>query len=1286
MGLLLACFLFGCRMSHIESARQEASPEQQPAGGEQDPEPEIEPESEPESEQTEPESLPQDRGPANPPQLSIADVTAAEGDGTLDFRVSVSRAPGAAVSVQYETENGTAAAGSDYEPASGTLQFPPGSAAALPIQVTVHDDAVAEAAETFVVRLSNAQGAGLAAAAATGTITDNDTRALVVRPGELTVLEGGSAEFAVELGSQPTGPVTVDLDDAPDLAVDPGELRFEPGTWQDARTVTVTAAQDDDSAADDPVLLRVAARGGGYDGVQESVQVTTAEDDTATLAVSGARAAEGAGRLRFELTLTAASSAEVSVSYATGSPDDSATAGEDYRAASDTVRFAAGSAGVRTIEVTVHDDTTDEPDEQVTLTLSNARNAVLVGGAATLTAVGVIEDDDEPPRVGIGDSSASEGAPQGELRFTVTLARASGRVVTVRYATGNVTAAAGSDYTAVDGTLTFAPGVRQQTVAVPIMNDTLDEDSEQFTVTLSAAVNATLDPGARSATGTITDDDNAPGLSIDDATAGEDAGHLHFPVTLDNSSGKTVTVAYSTSDGTATAGSDYTAVDGTLTFTAGAQARTIAVPVTDDSLDEDEETLTVTLQSPANATLTDAGATGTITDNDGTPGLSVDDATAGEDAGHLHFPVTLDAASAKTVTVAYSTADGTATDGSDYTAANGTLTFTAGAQARTIAVPVTDDSLDEDEETLTVTLQSPTNATLTDAGATGTITDNDDSGVVSPVVDDPGLSIANAQAQEDAGHIHFPVTLDSAGTDTVTVSYTTSDGSAATSAATRTATGGSDYTAASGMLTFTAGTLAHTIAVPVTNDSTAEEEEALTVTLQSPSGATLDDSSAIGIIVDNDGPEDDHGDFQLTATTVVAATATAAQDTISGHLETEDDIDYFRVVVDAGQTVRAAIDSSTQSQNLVFQARVSIVTATYTSVNADGYDAAAVSSSTTVYAVVTSRAGTPRYTLAIWLDDAGDPDETSFDIDLVYATTTKPSASAQATIRAAADKWESVITKGLPAQFIWTPNLCRNGNHHEFGTFQDDLVIEILVESVGGGAAATAGTCVIRSDGGLPAASEITFDSGGINRWSSSVLRVLALHEIGHALGFGSIDEWDDLLVNSARDYQRENPDSTTLPDAYFSGTAAVSAFNEIASSYTGGKVPVENDTQTYSNSLVGGSVRSPSSPEERFFGGSTNASLDGHWRESVFNTEVMDTIIDSGSEKLSKVTIAALADLGYSVDYTKAESYSLPSSTILRSQLPDTALPTLPHFRDEVRRGPLIRWETLQPTIPVIP
>ena len=1067
-------------------------------------------------------------------------------------------APGTAVSVQYATEDDTAEAGADYVSTSGTLRFPSGSTAALPIQVTVNDDAVAEAAETFLVRLSNAQGATLATATATGTIIDNDTRALVVRPRELTVLEGGSERYEVALGSQPTGQVTVVLDDGPELAVDPDKLEFGIGTWQVAKQVTVTAEQDEDSAADVPVLLRIAARGGGYDGVQESVRVTTAEDDAATLAVSGSPAAERSGRIRFDVTLTAASSSEVTAGFATGSPGDSATAGQDYTARSDTVRFAAGSAGVRTIEVTVRDDTTDEPDEEVTITLSNARNAVFVGGATTLTAVGVIEDDDDQPLVRIGDSSASEGAAQGEMRFTVTLQPESGRVVTVRYGTGNVTATSGSDYTAADGILTFAPGVREQTVTIPIANDTLDEDEEQFTVTLSAAVNATPDAGSRTATGTITDDDHTPRLSIDDARAQEDAGHISFPVTLDNLSGKTVTVRYGTSNGTATGGSDYTTT-------------------------------------------------------------------------------------------------------------NGTLTFSAGTRAQAIAVPVTDDSLDEEDESLMVTLQSPTNATLDDASATGTIVDDDDSVVFPPVDDDPELSIANAQAQEDDGHIRFPVTLDSAGTRTVTVSYATSNG---------TATGGRDYTTTNGTLTFMAGTLARTIAVPVTDDSSAEEEESLTVALQSPSNSTLDDDSAIGIIVDDDGPEDDHGDWQLTATTIVPATATTAQEPIAGHLETVDDIDYFRVVADAGETVSAIINASTQPENFALAAHVRIESANYTSSNIDGYDAAALSSSTTVFVRVWNNHGTTRYNLAIWLHDRNDPEDTTFDIELNYSSTTKPTTSQKKIIRAAADKWESVITKGLPARLIATSSPCRyrggGRNTHDFGSFVDDLSIDIRVETIdgAGGVWAQAAACNVRggeNESGLPYISMITVDVADFSRVNSVSLRTAVTHEMGHALGIGTIDEWVGLLVNSTNAYQISNPGSTTLQDSHFSGTAAVGAFNEIASSYTGGKVPVENDIETL-----------------------TEGSWDAHWRESVFGTELMSSLASfnpSSSDPLSKVTIAALADLGYSVDYTQAESYTLPttSSSIAGSRLPGTVLPSLPHFRDEVIRGPVEGSGIPEQVIPVI-
>ena len=208
-------------MSHVESARQALGPEEQPVDGEpsdpvQTPKPGDEQESPQDPEAPEqPATPPRGTGPTDPPVLSIADVSAAEDDGTLNFGVSVSRAAGTAVSVQYATEDDTAEAGADYVHRSGTLRFPSGSAAALPIQVTVNDDAVAEPAETFLVRLSNAQGATLATATAAGTITDNDTRALVVRPRELTVLEGRGERYEVALGSQPTGQVTVVLDDGP---------------------------------------------------------------------------------------------------------------------------------------------------------------------------------------------------------------------------------------------------------------------------------------------------------------------------------------------------------------------------------------------------------------------------------------------------------------------------------------------------------------------------------------------------------------------------------------------------------------------------------------------------------------------------------------------------------------------------------------------------------------------------------------------------------------------------------------------------------------------------------------------------------------------------------------------------------------------------------------------------------------------------------------------------------------------------------------------------------------
>ena len=173
--------------------------------------------------------------------------------------------------------------------------------------------------------------------------------------------------------------------------------------------------------------------------------------------------------------------------------------------------------------------------------------------------------------------------------------------------------------------------------------------------------------------GTITDDDQPPELAIDDAPPVVEGGTAEFVVRLSAVSGVAVTVDFETVDGTALAGSDYTAASGTLTFTAGETAQTISVATLDDTVPEAEEGFTVVLSNPEGASLDDDTGEGTITDDDQPPGLAIDDAPPVVEGGTAEFPVRLSAVSGVAVTVDFETVDGTAEAGSDYTAASGTL-------------------------------------------------------------------------------------------------------------------------------------------------------------------------------------------------------------------------------------------------------------------------------------------------------------------------------------------------------------------------------------------------------------------------------------------------------------------------------------------------------------------------------------------------------------------------------------------------------------------------------------
>ena len=209
----------------------------------------------------------------------------------------------------------------------------------------------------------------------------------------------------------------------------------------------------------------------------------------------------------------------------------------------------------------------------------------------------------------------------------------------------------------------------------------------------------------------------------DGAREGHDSV-LMFPVYLDPASTGTVTVNYATSDGTATADEDYTAVNDTLTFAPGNKLMYVRVPIIDDTVPDSGETLTLTLSSPVGADLADDGtATGTIWNSEATM-LSVADAQGSEGDGTLDFEVTLNQASASEVTVSYTTQDGTATEGEDYEETSGTLRFAAGETQKTVSVAVIADDADEGEETLVLVLSDATGAGISNSLATGTIRDD----------------------------------------------------------------------------------------------------------------------------------------------------------------------------------------------------------------------------------------------------------------------------------------------------------------------------------------------------------------------------------------------------------------------------------------------------------------------------------------------------------------------------------------------------------------------------------
>ncbi|MCF6801119.1 hypothetical protein L3V81_02910, partial [Thiotrichales bacterium 19S3-11] len=400
-----------------------------------------------------------------------------------------------------------------------------------------------------------------------------------------------------------------------------------------------------------------------------------------------------------------------------------ATAGSDYTTLTGTVTILAG-ATTATIDVSVIDESLLEDNETVVVTLDSitSGDADISIGALNSDTVTIADDDTAEVTIAATTASATEpGGVGNDGQFTVTLSNPSDTDTVISYSvTGDATA--GSDYTALTGSVTILAGATTATIDVSVIDESLLEDNETVVVTLDSITSGDADisiGASDNATVTINDDDLAEvTIAATTANATEPGGvgnDGQFTVTLSNPSDTDTVISYSVT-GDATAGSDYTALTGSVTILAGATTATIDVSVLDDFQLEDNETVVVTLDS---ITSGDAdisiGAlnsdTVTIADDDTAEvTIAATTANATEPGGvgnDGQFTVTLSNPSDTDTVISYSVT-GNATAGSDYTALTGSVTILAGATTATIDVSVLDDFEVEDNETVIVTLDRVT--------------------------------------------------------------------------------------------------------------------------------------------------------------------------------------------------------------------------------------------------------------------------------------------------------------------------------------------------------------------------------------------------------------------------------------------------------------------------------------------------------------------------------------------------------------------------------------------------
>ncbi len=593
--------------------------------------------------------------------------------------------------------------------------------------------------------------------------------------------------------------------------------------WVGSFASVVAGSQIDNSGAGN-----IAGDGLGATG-SNHVLVVAAVATSATISFeSGSTTAlEGAGTVTLTVRRIGRADNTVSVQYST--VDASATAGVDYTARSGTLTFAPNDNSEE-IVIPIADRAGFQGDRSFAVALSNPGNGAQLGSPAT--AAVTIQEDDAAMRGQIRLSNATYSVVENVASVAVTVQRVGGSdgAVSATLATANQSATAGQDFTAVSQSVSFGAGdAADRSVSIAILDDVTFEGNETFQVVLSAPTGGVALGSPAAAVVTIQDNEAAPSAGIlsfaaGTASVGESGGLVTLTINRTNGSGGATSVQVNTGGGTATANAHYTPlINFPVNFSSGQTTATVQVQIANNNTFSGDRTFNVTLYNPTNGALLGNTATSvvTIVEDDapraGAFSFSSSTYSAPEAQGSATISVVRAGGAEVAASVSYSVTSGTATVGSDFEPATGTLSFGVNETSKTFNVAIVNDSASEPNETVNLALSAPTNgATLGPPNAAVLTIANDDlpatfrfSAASYPVV--------------EGGPANVTVRRNGSLDLTLTVRLATRDGTA------RSAT---DYTATNATLTFAPNETEKSIAIGTREDALAEEAETFTANLQ----------------------------------------------------------------------------------------------------------------------------------------------------------------------------------------------------------------------------------------------------------------------------------------------------------------------------------------------------------------------------------------------------------------------------------------------------------------------